>query len=157
MTITHLNLLSRWKQSCQMHMQVTLLVPWLAPVQQALVFPEGMSFELPEDQEQCIRSWVQKRAGFQPTFKVTPCACILHRCRQCAALCMPGDLLHECVHCHKLLCTTWTTSTWLLCHSADSLVSRLPSALPGQNFRVWIEGKLTGTVRTYWPCCMREV
>ena len=46
------------------------MVPWLAPVHQALVFPDGLSFELPEEQEHCIRSWVQKRAGFWPTFKV---------------------------------------------------------------------------------------
>lgn len=53
-----------------LHKQVTLLVPWLAPKHQVLVFPDGLSFELPEEQEHCIRSWVQKRAGFWPTFKV---------------------------------------------------------------------------------------
>ncbi|KAK9788295.1 hypothetical protein WJX73_003516 [Symbiochloris irregularis] len=52
------------------HLSVTLLVPWLAPQHQELVFPNGLRFEQPEEQEQHIRSWVQKRAGFWPTFKV---------------------------------------------------------------------------------------
>lgn len=56
-------------------MQVTLLAPWIAPQHQALVFPDGLRFELPEEQEQCIRSWVHKRAGFWPTFKVHACSC----------------------------------------------------------------------------------
>lgn len=50
--------------------RVTLVVPWLAPAHQKLVFPDGLSFQLPEDQEHCIRAWVQKRAGFWPSFKV---------------------------------------------------------------------------------------
>lgn len=43
--------------------QVTLVIPWLAPSDQKLVFPNDLCFQKPSEQEQCIREWVRKRTG----------------------------------------------------------------------------------------------
>lgn len=51
-------------------MQVTLLVPWLAPSDQRLVFPDGIEFAKPEEQKHWILRWLQKRTGFPPTFEL---------------------------------------------------------------------------------------
>ena len=49
---------------------VTLLIPWLAASDQAKVFPNGMNFESPEEQEVFVRKWALQRTGFSPNFKV---------------------------------------------------------------------------------------
>ncbi|GMH36656.1 hypothetical protein BSKO_04529 [Bryopsis sp. KO-2023] len=51
--------------------KVTLVVPWLSQVDQAKVFPNGISFETPEQQEDYVRKWVEKRTGLKSTFKLT--------------------------------------------------------------------------------------
>lgn len=51
--------------------KVTLVIPWLSKIDQAKVFPNGMTFESPEEQEVFVRNWVQKRTGRPSNFKVT--------------------------------------------------------------------------------------
>jgi digalactosyldiacylglycerol synthase len=43
--------------------RVTLMVPWVHPVEQAMIFPNGLSFDTPAEQEQHIRKWLSERAG----------------------------------------------------------------------------------------------
>ena len=45
---------------------VTLMLPWLPASQQPCVFPKGMSFETPEQQEEHVREWIRQRTGFEP-------------------------------------------------------------------------------------------
>ena len=45
---------------------VTLLLPWLPRSQQACVFPKGISFETPRQQEEHVRDWIRQRTGFDP-------------------------------------------------------------------------------------------
>lgn len=47
-----------------------LLIPWLAERDQAAVFPQGLGFKGPEEQEAHIRLWLQARTGFAPTFPI---------------------------------------------------------------------------------------
>ncbi|KAH7315134.1 hypothetical protein KP509_21G036000 [Ceratopteris richardii] len=49
---------------------VTLLVPWLCKNDQGLVYPNGLSFDSPEEQEVYIREWLEARVGFKPNFKL---------------------------------------------------------------------------------------
>ena len=49
--------------------QVLLVVPWLQQHHQARIFPGERTFERPEQQTECIREWVAKRAGFEPKFE----------------------------------------------------------------------------------------
>ena len=51
--------------------QVTLMIPWLAKHDQRAVFPDGKTFETPEQQEAYVREWAQKRTGFKSSFRVT--------------------------------------------------------------------------------------
>lgn len=51
--------------------RVTLVIPWLSKVDQAKVFPNGMTFEQPAEQEKYVRSWVEKRTGRPSNFKIT--------------------------------------------------------------------------------------
>lgn len=46
--------------------RVTLLLPWLPPSQQPRVYPTGVSFEKPSQQEQHVRAWIRDRTGFDP-------------------------------------------------------------------------------------------
>ena len=50
--------------------QVTLVIPWLAPADQEMIFPNNQSFETPEAQEQFVRAWARKRTGMPCNFKV---------------------------------------------------------------------------------------
>ena len=51
-------------------LQVLLVMPWLAPSDQALIFPNQRTFERPEEQEACMRDWIKKRTGLSPDFEV---------------------------------------------------------------------------------------
>ena len=44
---------------------VTLVVPWLPPAEQALIHP-AVTFETPEAQAAYVRQWVRDRCGFDP-------------------------------------------------------------------------------------------
>eukprot|EP00884_Botryococcus_braunii_P010407 jgi/Botrbrau1/19368/Bobra.0338s0003.1 len=50
--------------------RVTLLIPWLAAPDQSVLFPKGVTFQLPEEQEAHIRLWLQQRTGVFPTFPI---------------------------------------------------------------------------------------
>ena len=50
--------------------QVNLVIPWLAPADQAKVFPNNLKFDTPADQEKYVREWAAKRTGFDCNFKV---------------------------------------------------------------------------------------
>ena len=45
---------------------VTLMLPWLPGSQQGCVFPKGVSFESPQQQEAHVREWIRQRTGFDP-------------------------------------------------------------------------------------------
>jgi digalactosyldiacylglycerol synthase len=49
---------------------VTLMVPWLAPADQARVFPGGVTFATPAAQEAWVREWAAKRTGFAAPFNL---------------------------------------------------------------------------------------
>lgn len=51
--------------------RVTLMIPWLAKADQGRVFPNGITFDTPEQQEAYVRDWVSRRTGFDADFKVT--------------------------------------------------------------------------------------
>ncbi|KAL3142707.1 hypothetical protein ABBQ38_003008 [Trebouxia sp. C0009 RCD-2024] len=51
--------------------KVTLMIPWLAKSDQKAVFPKGVIFNSPEEQEEYVRKWAEKRTGFESNFKVT--------------------------------------------------------------------------------------
>ena len=46
---------------------VTLVIPWLTKAEQGLVFPQGLTFDTPEQQEAYVRKWVTERVGFSPS------------------------------------------------------------------------------------------
>lgn len=50
---------------------VTLMIPWLATADQSRVFPHGMTFDTPDQQERYVRDWVKQRTGFESDFQVT--------------------------------------------------------------------------------------
>ena len=50
---------------------VNLMVPWLAKSDQQRIFPNGVTFESPEEQEAWVKQWLKKRTGFTPDFKLT--------------------------------------------------------------------------------------
>ena len=49
--------------------QVTLVIPWLAPPDQARVY-NNRSFETPAQQEAYVREWARARTGLPCDFKV---------------------------------------------------------------------------------------
>lgn len=51
--------------------KITLMIPWLAKSDQKAVFPKGVTFNSPEEQEEYVRKWAEKRTGFESNFKVT--------------------------------------------------------------------------------------
>ena len=50
---------------------VTLMIPWLAKIDQERVFPNNITFESPAEQEVYVRDWVANRTGFSSDFAVT--------------------------------------------------------------------------------------
>lgn len=50
---------------------VTLVVPWLCKSDQELVYPNSMTFNSPEEQEQYMRTWLEERVGFKTDFKIS--------------------------------------------------------------------------------------
>ena len=50
---------------------VTLMIPWLSVPDQRRVYPNDMTFETPEEQEEYVKKWVKKRTGFDSNFNVT--------------------------------------------------------------------------------------
>ncbi|XP_021771293.1 digalactosyldiacylglycerol synthase 1, chloroplastic-like [Chenopodium quinoa] len=51
--------------------KVTLLVPWLCKSDQELVYPNKLTFNSPEEQEDYIRNWLEERIGFKADFKIS--------------------------------------------------------------------------------------
>jgi len=51
--------------------EVTLLVPWLALHDQAIVFPKRATFATPEAQTKYVMDWARARVGFEPRIKIT--------------------------------------------------------------------------------------
>ncbi|XP_074281512.1 digalactosyldiacylglycerol synthase 1, chloroplastic isoform X1 [Silene latifolia] len=51
--------------------KVTLLVPWLCMSDQELVYPNKLTFNSPEEQENYIRNWLEERTGFKADFKIS--------------------------------------------------------------------------------------
>lgn len=51
--------------------KITLMIPWLAKSDQKAIFPTGVTFDSPEEQEDYVRKWAEKRTGFESNFKVT--------------------------------------------------------------------------------------
>ncbi|KAL6870727.1 hypothetical protein ACP4OV_014575 [Aristida adscensionis] len=50
---------------------VTLVVPWLCKSDQELVYPNNMTFNSPEEQENYMRNWLEERVGFKTDFKIS--------------------------------------------------------------------------------------
>ncbi len=50
---------------------VNLMVPWLAKSDQQRIFPNGVTFDSPGEQEAWVKQWLKKRTGFTPDFKLT--------------------------------------------------------------------------------------
>jgi len=65
MTGTAINPLLRAAYLAKAGKRVTLAVPWIHPSEQALIFPAGLQFETPEEQEAHVRKWLQERAGIR--------------------------------------------------------------------------------------------
>ncbi|KAI4295048.1 hypothetical protein MLD38_040686 [Melastoma candidum] len=49
---------------------VTLVIPWLSLKDQALVYPNNITFKSPTEQESYVRQWLEERTGFKSTFKI---------------------------------------------------------------------------------------
>ncbi|KAF8641915.1 hypothetical protein HU200_067625 [Digitaria exilis] len=72
MTGTAVNPLFRAAYLAQSSKQnVTLVVPWLCKSDQELVYPNSMTFNSPEEQEQYMRNWLEERVGFKTDFKIS--------------------------------------------------------------------------------------
>ncbi|RLM58624.1 uncharacterized protein C2845_PM18G01130 [Panicum miliaceum] len=50
---------------------VTSVVPWLCKSDQELVYPNSMTFNSPEEQENYMRNWLEERVGFKTDFKIS--------------------------------------------------------------------------------------
>eukprot|EP00850_Spirogloea_muscicola_P022285 SM000286S10648 [mRNA] locus=s286:82703:85018:+ [translate_table: standard] len=51
--------------------RVTLLVPWLSAKDQALVYPNSLTFQSPAEQEVYVRDWLEQRVGFRSNFDIS--------------------------------------------------------------------------------------
>ena len=70
MTGTAVNPLLRAAYLAKAGKRVTLMVPWLHPVEQAMIFPEGMRFERPEEQKAHMTEWLEERGGIRADFRI---------------------------------------------------------------------------------------
>jgi hypothetical protein len=66
--------------------QVSLVIPWLTEKDQLLLYPQGLVFEGPKEQEEHIRSWLLRRCGFSPSINIQWCA---HTAAGCSPLLSP--------------------------------------------------------------------
>ena len=71
MTGTAVNPLLRAAHLARAGKRVTLMVPWLHPLEQKMVFPNGLHFDTPAEQEAHMRAWLLARAGLRVPFKIT--------------------------------------------------------------------------------------
>lgn len=72
----YLSIDERWK--------VTLVIPWLSKRDQENVYPNKIIFDLPSEQENYVRQWLDERIGFKSTFRI---------------LFYPGKVLHNTSYC----------------------------------------------------------
>jgi len=49
---------------------VTLMVPWLHPLEQKIIFPAKMGFETPTEQDAFMRKWLQEKGKVTADFKI---------------------------------------------------------------------------------------
>ncbi|KAF3327243.1 digalactosyldiacylglycerol synthase 2 [Carex littledalei] len=50
--------------------EVTLVIPWLSRSEQVLVYPNGVTFSSPSEQESFVRRWIEERVNFRPEFQI---------------------------------------------------------------------------------------
>lgn len=50
--------------------EVTLVIPWLSLSDQVLVYPNGVTFSSPSEQESFVRRWIEERVNFRPEFQI---------------------------------------------------------------------------------------
>ncbi|KAF3334603.1 hypothetical protein FCM35_KLT21207 [Carex littledalei] len=50
---------------------VTLIIPWLSFKDQDLVYPNKIKFNVPSEQEDYVRKWLQERTAMVPSFTIT--------------------------------------------------------------------------------------
>jgi len=70
MTGTAVNPLLRSAYLHKARKRVTLMVPWLHPVDQAMIFPKGLRFETPDEQLAHMHNWLQTRGGLSSDFPI---------------------------------------------------------------------------------------
>ena len=70
MTGTSVNPLLRAAYLAKAGKRVTLMVPWVHPLDQKLIFPAGLAFDTPLQQEEHIRKWLLERAGVRVSFEL---------------------------------------------------------------------------------------
>ena len=63
MTGTAVNPLLRAANLAKAGRRVTLMMPWLHPLEQAMIFPAGVRFDTPAEQQRHILEWLRRRAG----------------------------------------------------------------------------------------------
>jgi len=50
---------------------ISLVIPWVSKADQSRLFPNGATFETPDEQEVFIRKWLSSRIDFEPNIKIT--------------------------------------------------------------------------------------
>mmetsp|Transcript_38458 Transcript_38458/g.95657 ORF Transcript_38458/g.95657 Transcript_38458/m.95657 type:complete len:597 (+) Transcript_38458:20-1810(+) len=70
-TGTAINPLLRAAYLASAGFRVTLCLPWLHPAEQAIVYPNGIVFETPAEQEAFVRNWLLKHDGEHPPFEIS--------------------------------------------------------------------------------------
>ena len=63
MTGTAVNPLLRAAHLAKAGRRVTLMVPWLHPLEQKKIFPAGLTFATPSEQEAHMLEWLRSRGG----------------------------------------------------------------------------------------------
>lgn len=51
-------------------MDVTLVIPWLSLKEQALVYPNSVTFESPAQQETYVRQWLEESTKLKSNFRI---------------------------------------------------------------------------------------